>query len=445
MALLLVFATGALRSAPAGAGTGSAYLSGTIVASGAAVPGVVVTASGNSFTATTTTDASGKFAFASLPIGLYVINAKGTAGSAMTRVDLSGSGATVDLDIGLKEIGSTRVVRSSPVRGSGTDVTLNSTYLQRSPASGSFPEFLIQLPGAVRGANGVVHLNGDHGVVNYFVDGVPIPQALNRQLGSEIDPSDISFVDVIEGAFPAQYGLRFGSTLNISTRAGTGPAGLTGEVRGGAYNSIDQSLGYHAPLGNGGGVSFAVRDQRATRGLDPPNIDSPHNDYSNTNQFLRVVAPRGHNNFTDLTLIHSYRSYQIPNDVLGRQPASSDLNEKQEDTFLNLQFRQSLGDSGSLSFGPALKSRVFAILETNRTTSPTARRSIRRRAGLRPTAPMRSHPARPTGSARVRFHSVTIKPRPTIAFKSIMSSASGRMRFARAERTSTPMWLKPTP
>jgi hypothetical protein len=37
----------------------------------------------------------------------------------------------------------------------------------------------------------------------------------------EIDPSDISFVDVIEGAFPAQYGLRFGSTLNISTRAGT--------------------------------------------------------------------------------------------------------------------------------------------------------------------------------------------------------------------------------
>ena len=355
MALLLVFATGALRSAPAGAGTGSAYLSGTIVASGAAVPGVVVTASGNSFTATTTTDASGKFAFASLPIGLYVINAKGTAGSAMTRVDLSGSGATVDLDIGLKEIGSTRVVRSSPVRGSGTDVTLNSTYLQRSPASGSFPEFLIQLPGAVRGANGVVHLNGDHGVVNYFVDGVPIPQALNRQLGSEIDPSDISFVDVIEGAFPAQYGLRFGSTLNISTRAGTGPAGLTGEVRGGAYNSIDQSLGYHAPLGNGGGVSFAVRDQRSTRGLDPPNIDSPHNDYSNTNQFLRVVAPRGHNNFTDLTLIHSYRSYQIPNDVLGRQPASSDLNEKQEDTFLNLQFRQSLGDSGSLSFGPALK------------------------------------------------------------------------------------------
>ncbi len=337
------------------AGTGSGYLTGSVVANGGPAIGIAVTASGNSFTAQATTDAQGHFVFSGLPIGVYEVSASGKDGRVLTRVDLSESGATVGLDLSLKEIGSTRVVRSSSVARAGTDLTLNSTYLQRSPASGSFPEFLIQLPGAVRGANGVVHLNGDHGVVNYFVDGVPIPQALNRQLGSEIDPNDIAYVDVIEGAFPAQYGLRFGSMLNISTRAGTGPPGLTGELRGGSYGNLDQSLGYHAPLGVGGGLSLAMRDQRSTRGLDPPNFDSPHNTSSNTNQFLRLVMPRGRNDFTDLTLTHSFRSFQIPNDVAGGQPATTDLNEKQEDTFLNLQFRQALGEAGSLSFGPALK------------------------------------------------------------------------------------------
>jgi len=355
LATLVIISIDLVAGGPAYAGTGTAYLFGIVIAHGAPVAGVSVTASGNSFTSTATTDAAGKFSFSALPIGRYEITAQGSAGSANTRVELGSSGATVDLDLSLKVIGSTRVVRSSPLRGSGTDVTLDSAYLQRSPASGSFPELLIQLPGAVRGANGVVHLNGDHGVINYLVDGVPIPQALNRQLGSEIDPNDISFVDVIEGAFPAQYGLRFGSTLNISTRAGTGPAGFTGEARGGSYNSLDQSIGYHSPLGNGGGLSLALRNQRSTRGLDSPNFDSPHNNFSNTNQFLRMVAPRGNNNFTDLTVVHSFRAYQIPNDVAGGQPASSDLNEKQDDTFVNLQFRQSLGDSGSLTFGPSVK------------------------------------------------------------------------------------------
>ncbi len=352
---IAVFFTLSLSQTQVFAGTSSGYLTGSVVSGGAPAVGITVTAAGNSFTARATTDAAGKFVFSGLPIGVYDVSAVGKDGTVTTRVDLSESGANVGLDLSLKEIGSTRVVRSSPVTRAGTDLTLNSTILQRSPASGSFPEFLIQLPGAVRGANGVVHLNGDHGVVNYFVDGVPIPQALNRQLGSEIDPNDISYVDVVEGAFPAQYGLRFGSTLNISTRAGTGPAGLTGEFRGGSYGSLDQSLGYHAPIGTGGGLSFAVRDQRTTRGLDPPNFDSPHNNSSNTNQFLRLVVPRGKNDFTDLTVVHSYRSYQIPNDIEGGQPTSTDLNEKQEDTFLNLQFRQSLGTTGSLSFGPALK------------------------------------------------------------------------------------------
>ncbi|MBD5603925.1 MAG: TonB-dependent receptor [Candidatus Eremiobacteraeota bacterium] len=63
----------------------------------------------------------------------------------------------------------------------------------------------------------------------------------------------------------------------------------------------------------------------------------------------------GKNTFTDITLIHSFRTFQIPNDIRFGEPATTDDNESQDDTFLNVQFRRALGDGGSLSFGPAIK------------------------------------------------------------------------------------------
>ena len=342
--------------APVSAATATAALTGSVTNDGAPVANAVVTASGNQQIVRTTSDAHGRFSFASLAFGTYRVSASSNALSAALNVDLGSDGATISLSLsGLKQIGYVATSRSIPVRGSGADVTLNATDLTRSTTSDSFSETLIQLPGSARGANGVVHMNGDHGVIDYVVDGVPLPQALNREIGSEIDPNDISFLDAIEGAYPAQYGLRFGSVLNITTRAGTGAAGFDGSVRYGSYGDIDQSIGYHAPLGTGGGIDVAVRNQQTDRALDPPDLSSPHNQGSGTNQFVRVTLPAGHDDFTDLTLIHSFRTFQIPNDVQYGEPATTDDNETQDDTFLSAQFRHALGDTGSLSFGPALK------------------------------------------------------------------------------------------
>ena len=122
-----------------------------------------------------------------------------------------------------------------PIRGSGTDVTVNQDLLDRMPYQGSLPGALLQLPAAARGANGVVHINGDHGDINYYLDGVQVPQELNREVGSEIDPSDIAFMDVVEGAYPAQYGGRFAAVVNVGTRIGSGPAGASGYAELGSF------------------------------------------------------------------------------------------------------------------------------------------------------------------------------------------------------------------
>jgi len=346
----------AFAARPVSAATATSLLSGTVTNHGTAVSGATVTVSGNRQTLRATTDARGRFSFASLPFGTYQVRAAQNGLTGTLDVDLGSGGAAVAIALSaLKEIGDVSVARSVPVRGGGADVTLNSGDLTRGPTSDSFAETLIQLPGTARGANGVVHMNGDHGVIDYVVDGVALPQALNREIGSEIDPNDISFLDAIEGAYPAQYGLRFGSVLNITTRAGTGPPGFDGSLRYGSYGDVDQSIGYHAPLGNGGGYDIALRNQQTGRELDPPDFDSPHDNGSDTNQFIRATLPGGHGNFTDITVIHSLRTFQIPNDVDFGEPATTDDNESQDDTFVSAQFRHPLGSSGQLSFGPAFK------------------------------------------------------------------------------------------
>jgi outer membrane receptor protein involved in Fe transport len=345
-----------MNSSGARAAAATAPLSGTVTKDGAPVPHAAVRCAGNNLQLTTTTDDRGRFVFPALALGTYDVEAGSGSELGRASVDLGSSGATVALALpGLKQIGRVAVVRSQAIHGSGADQTLNSTALTRLPNGNSFPEVLIQLPGAVRGANGVVHINGDHGVIDYQIDGVALPQALNRDIGSELNLNDIAFVDVIEGAYPAQYGLKFGSVLNLSTKAGTGAAGFDGNATYGSYGDVEQTLGYHVPLAGGGGASFAFGSRRTARGLDPPNFGSPHDSAASTNEFARFTLPAGHNDFTNVTLSHSYGSFQIPNDVDGGQPAETDDNETQEDTFVNVQYRHALGSTGALSFGPALK------------------------------------------------------------------------------------------
>ncbi len=331
---------------------GTAVLAGTVTFDAAPVSGATITATGNNVRLETHTDAQGRFAFTSLGVGSYHLQVDGQGTATSFDVDLTASGATLAIELHPREIGRA-LARSSSVRGSGTDLTLNQTQLTRTPASTNFPSLLLQLPGAARGANGVVHINGDHGDINYIVDGVPIPQELNRDIGTEFDLANVSFIDVIEGAYPAQYGERFASVINVSTRTGTGAPGLSGSLDSGSFGLINGELSAHERLG-AGALVVALRSSRSNRALDPPNFDSPHDRGSDLNQFVRLTMPHGLD-YLNVTFSHSYQTYQLPVDVAAGEPAGTDDNETQDDTFAALQYRHAIGDHGLLSFGPAFK------------------------------------------------------------------------------------------
>ena len=207
----------------------SAFLAGTVTNGGVSAAHVTVTASGNNLTVKTTTDARGRFSFPPLALGTYDVEARDGDLRGLVRVDLGSGGASITIALEkLTEIAHAVVSQSQSLttHGSGSDVVLNSTALTRLPFDNSFTQMETQMPGAAQGANGVVHINGDHGVINYMLDGVPLPQELNRDIGSEINLNDLSFVDLIEGAYPAQYGLKFGCGFQYVDASRYGPARL---------------------------------------------------------------------------------------------------------------------------------------------------------------------------------------------------------------------------
>jgi len=188
------------------AAAGTAILTGRVLSAGLPVADAIVSATGNNITVRTRTDRDGRFSIPDLWPGTYTIVATAQSGTKSITIDLPAVGADVSLDLTAKELAVIDVTARSTARNAGTDVTLNRQQITRSPAAGGFPSLLVQLPGAARGANGVVHINGDHGDINYIVDGVSVPQELNRNIGTEFNADDVSFVDVLEGAYPAQYG-----------------------------------------------------------------------------------------------------------------------------------------------------------------------------------------------------------------------------------------------
>jgi hypothetical protein len=360
-ALALAFIASSSLSALAQAAT---FINGTVSAAGKPVSGATVTLSGSNLTRHATTGPAGQFSFNALSVGTYTVSVPGSSGAVTTRVDLTSAGATVTLDTApIKEIGRVSVTSARAARTSGTDTIVTGEQLARGPAANSLPDILTQLPTAARGSNGQIHINGDHNGINYIVDGIQVPQGLNRVLGNEIDPSSIGFAEVLEGAYPAQYGDKFAAVVNISTRSKTGPPGAELDLRAGSFAVADSVISAHTPVGSDGSLYVASRFFRDGRALDPPVPNAVHDAGSAASQFLRLSLPlRGTDTLT-LDLSHSLQSFQIPPDTSNGLPAATDDNEYQNDTSASLIYRHAFGDRGVLSVGPSFKRS--RLLDTN--------------------------------------------------------------------------------
>jgi outer membrane receptor protein involved in Fe transport len=113
----------------------------------------------------------------------------------------------------------------------------------------SFQQVILQAPGVVQEEFGEVHVRGDHGDLQYRVNGVLLPESLNG-FGQEIDTHLIHSVTLLTGTLPAQFGDRTAGIFDVTTKTGSELNGSELSLYGGSYDTFNPSFQWGGATSN---------------------------------------------------------------------------------------------------------------------------------------------------------------------------------------------------
>jgi len=182
------------------------------------------------------------------PTLLALALAAAFAASAVHAVDVPTSSDTDDTAPQTKDFSAVQVSAAldrsrnalSPDTGSSQYV-IDQKAIKQLPLGDSTPmnQVLLQAPGVVQDSYGGLHVRGDHANLQYRINGVIIPESISG-FGQSLDARSISNVKLLDGALPAQYGLRTAAVVDITTKNGhqLGNGGSVG-ITGGSYGTLN--------------------------------------------------------------------------------------------------------------------------------------------------------------------------------------------------------------
>jgi outer membrane receptor protein involved in Fe transport len=220
--------------------------------------------------------------------------------------------------------------------------------IQNIPQGENAPlnQVLLRAPGVVQDGFGQIHVRGDHGSLQYRLDGVQLPEGLSL-FSQVLSPRFANSLSLLTGALPAQYGLRTAGVVDIGVKSGTTDPGGEASLMAGSYNWIQPALQYG---GRSGAIDYFAVGQYASNGIgieNPTSSRAPLHD--DTAQWYALAKVTGIvDESTRLSFIGGGASarFQIPN-VPGQVPNftvngisswnSSILDQRQwEDTYFGI-------------------------------------------------------------------------------------------------------------
>ena len=205
----------------------------------------------------------------------------------------------------------------------------------------SFQQVLLQAPGVVQEEFGEIHVRGDHGDVQYRVNGVLLPESLNG-FGQEIDPHLIHSVTLITGTMPAQFGDRTSGIVDIATKTGSQLQGSELSLYGGSYDTIDPSFEWGRATSN---LEYFVAGSylHNDHGIDnTTSSPDPLHDLTDQEKLFGYFShPLDQTSRLTLLLSSSDSGFQIP-DTAGLAPTCTLANSPPADSAAanNFQYEQ---------------------------------------------------------------------------------------------------------
>jgi hypothetical protein len=283
---------------------------------------VLVKAKSSDWEKSASTDANGEFLLNAVPIGEYVVTVTSPGFSSAEQTVVVEADTEPILHIALNLAGKNEIVTVSAEpevqpTDSFTPTTLVSRQdIQRTPGAdqtNSLAMITDYVPGAYV-THDLLHMRGGH-QVDWLIDGVPIPNTnIAANLGPQIDPKDIDYLEVQRGSYDADYGDRTYGIFNIVPRTGFERANQCDLVLslGNFYQTNDQvSCGGHTSRF---AYYASLNGNRSNYGLQAPVEPVFHDAENGYGGFASFIFNPNPGN--QLRLVASLRQdyYQIPYD-----------------------------------------------------------------------------------------------------------------------------------
>lgn len=277
---IALIASATVLAAPAFAATGQVDAS-VKDALGRPIPGAQVRLEGADGTAqaTGTTDDAGH-AILNAPPGVYSLNVRKDGFQPGIMIVTVGDGATATSLVTLAaeqaltmqaQVQRLNAARNQLSPETGSSITrIDRQSIEQLPRGEDTPtnQVLLQAPGVVQDTFGQLHIRGDHGNVQYRLNGILIPEGITG-FGSSFDTRFVDHMDLLDGALPAQYGYRTAGVINVTTKSGTGTPGGRVDVQGGSHQDVEPSVQYG---GSAGPLDFYVAGNYLQNSLGIDNV-----------------------------------------------------------------------------------------------------------------------------------------------------------------------------
>jgi outer membrane receptor protein involved in Fe transport len=320
---------------------------------------VEVKASSSDYLLHLTTDADGAFSASAVPVGSYVITVRkdAFAPSVQEIVIASGSAPTVHFQLALGAR-SDQVTVSEGALAVNPEQMTPTTVVSRAEIattpgadlSNSFAAITNYVPGAWI-THDQLHVRGGH-QVTWAIDGVPIPNTnIASNIGPQIDPKDIDYLEAQRGGYSAAYGDRTYGVFNAVPRTGfeRNNEGELFTTFGSFHQTNDQvNFGSHTSKF----AYFAsVNANRSDYGLETPGPEILHDRGWGLGGMATLIYNRDAAN--QFRFVSSARrdDYQIPNDPDAQASGTRDV-ERERDAVAGLSWAHTFQPGLLLTVSP---------------------------------------------------------------------------------------------
>jgi hypothetical protein len=269
----------------------------------------------------TTTGKGGQFVFPTVPLGDYILSiAKPNYAAAAQGVTVgSGSSPTAHIQLGMgPELVAITVTAAAEttVLDTATPTTLiDREDIERTPGadrSNSLAMITTFVPGAYV-VHDQLHIRGGH-QTTWAVDGVEIPNTnIASNLGPQIDPKDIDYLEVQRGSYAADQGDRTYGVFNVVPRTGW-ERNDEGELIG-SGGSYGQTNDYLSVASHSENLAYyaSVNGNRSDLGIETPVAQIIHDSQNGYGGFATVIFDATPDDQLRAVLSARHDNYDIPN------------------------------------------------------------------------------------------------------------------------------------